>query len=651
MRVALLKDNDSGQRIFISYAKADQELIKFLISDLETSEMFFLVNEKEIDEDDLISKDIREKILTSDFFCPVLSESSQNLKWIESACRLVLEKQISTGFTPRILPILLNNKPLPVLLRDKKIADFTQGYQNGFEQLFIEIYNNIDLTIEEKVSRPDSPQGQDITSQDDKFIKKFRRIIEKYLSDSDLNIDKICQEMEIGRTTLFTKVKRITGETPNEYINSYRLEQGALLLKKNYGKVKDIAAQVGFEDPNYFGTLFKKKHSHNPKKYQLSQLAKQNRESKQNPINTHKKSIIINSGRSKAISSTEQLDNDLILQGSANAKKPNFFSDDKEALPLRDDLFGRIKEHYNVLMRTFFKALAILPIPKIIEKLEEAIKEWQNKVERSSGFSIARHDFYEILHPHARKNARSVAAVFFKSALLQDNSGGFGLKVKNYGNSFNLAPGEPFRYHPVIAKAMSSGVLVGDDVLLTAAHIVNERNVSDLRIIFDYIMRDPDTPITTVSEDQVYRGVKIIDRVHNPYGGWALVKLDRKVKDRDAVTLFGKQAFYEQPFYVIGHPCGLPLKHVSGGVIANTDSRSFMADLSVYSGNLGSPVFCAESHKLIGIVYRSRARDFRWTGNGWRSFFYPHVDIESQGTHCSQAKEFEGYLKKVSIWL
>ena len=80
------------------------------------------------------------------------------------------------------------------------------------------------------------------------------------------------------------------------------------------------------------------------------------------------------------------------------------------------------------------------------------------------------------------------------------------LKVKNYGEAFNLCDIEPFRHQPIAAGWLWSGFLVKDDVIATAAHCVNERNVTDLRILFGYKMVDSTTPVTMFSNDNIYHG-------------------------------------------------------------------------------------------------------------------------------------------------
>ena len=97
---------------------------------------------------------------------------------------------------------------------------------------------------------------------------------------------------------------------------------------------------------------------------------------------------------------------------------------------------------------------------------------------------------------------------------------------------------------------------------------------------------------------------------------------------------------------MIGHPCGLPLKCAPGASIDDFTDNYFRADLDVYSGNSGSPVFCAETHELIGIVSRGKPADFRWTGTCWITMRYPKTGPDYKGAQCTRVLEFGKYIAK-----
>lgn len=52
--------------------------------------------------------------------------------------------------------------------------------------------------------------------------------------------------------------KKETGQSPINYINGYRIQKAAILLKNTDQSITEIAMNVGFEDSNYFARCFKK---------------------------------------------------------------------------------------------------------------------------------------------------------------------------------------------------------------------------------------------------------------------------------------------------------------------------------------------------------------------------------------------------------
>ena len=61
--------------------------------------------------------------------------------------------------------------------------------------------------------------------------------------------------------------KNQTGAGFKEYITARRLEQAARLLLGTRDSVSSIAAQVGFESPAYFTSLFRARYGKTPSRY------------------------------------------------------------------------------------------------------------------------------------------------------------------------------------------------------------------------------------------------------------------------------------------------------------------------------------------------------------------------------------------------
>ena len=84
-----------------------------------------------------------------------------------------------------------------------------------------------------------------------------------------LTIDSIVKKFETNRTTLNNRFSEATGKTIIPYINGLRLANAAVLLRETKLPVVDILYRSGFEDPSYFGRLFKNEYQLTPSQYRL----------------------------------------------------------------------------------------------------------------------------------------------------------------------------------------------------------------------------------------------------------------------------------------------------------------------------------------------------------------------------------------------
>jgi len=77
----------------------------------------------------------------------------------------------------------------------------------------------------------------------------------------------------MGRTSLYRKILALTGETPTQFMRSYRLQRAAQLFKANFGNVTDVAFAVGFSNTAYFAKCFKEKFHRSPSQYYASEVS------------------------------------------------------------------------------------------------------------------------------------------------------------------------------------------------------------------------------------------------------------------------------------------------------------------------------------------------------------------------------------------
>ena len=82
-----------------------------------------------------------------------------------------------------------------------------------------------------------------------------------------ITIPILSKQFHVNRTTLSDRFFEATGETIITYLNKYRINLAAIMLRETNHSISNIAEEVGFNDTAYFAKLFKKYMLHTPSGY------------------------------------------------------------------------------------------------------------------------------------------------------------------------------------------------------------------------------------------------------------------------------------------------------------------------------------------------------------------------------------------------
>ncbi len=94
-------------------------------------------------------------------------------------------------------------------------------------------------------------------SAGDRFMVQVNQYIMDNISNSNLSVEDIAAAVGVSRTLFFSRIKSLTGTTPNEFLRSTRLKMAAELLSKpNNLRVTEICYMVGFASTSYFAKCF-----------------------------------------------------------------------------------------------------------------------------------------------------------------------------------------------------------------------------------------------------------------------------------------------------------------------------------------------------------------------------------------------------------
>ena len=120
------------------------------------------------------------------------------------------------------------------------------------------------LTVKESLQRT----MQKKASLDDQFLHKAIDCVYAHLSDSEFDRESFAAEMGASESTLYNKLRSITGLNIIGFIRDIRMKEAKRMAEEDTTqRISDLAYKVGFKDPKYFSSCFKKEFGMLPTEY------------------------------------------------------------------------------------------------------------------------------------------------------------------------------------------------------------------------------------------------------------------------------------------------------------------------------------------------------------------------------------------------
>ena len=112
-------------------------------------------------------------------------------------------------------------------------------------------------------------------SKDDEFIARLRKLLEDNLSESDFNVKKLSEDLNISNTHLYRKLKALTGLSPIEFLRTFKLQKACEMLSNSNYSIKEIGYGLGFNNLSYFVKCFREQFGVTPSVYRQKGLPDQ----------------------------------------------------------------------------------------------------------------------------------------------------------------------------------------------------------------------------------------------------------------------------------------------------------------------------------------------------------------------------------------
>jgi signal transduction histidine kinase/ligand-binding sensor domain-containing protein/CheY-like chemotaxis protein/AraC-like DNA-binding protein len=145
------------------------------------------------------------------------------------------------------------SKPFDKELLKARVAGILRN-KNNLQKYF---YNEITLNA----------TNQKIPAEYKIFLDNCIKVVEKHLMDPDFNIQTLAGELGISHSSLYKKIKFISGQSANGFIRFIRLRKAAEILINSRHNIFETSFLVGINDIKYFREQFKKVFGINPSQY------------------------------------------------------------------------------------------------------------------------------------------------------------------------------------------------------------------------------------------------------------------------------------------------------------------------------------------------------------------------------------------------
>jgi signal transduction histidine kinase/ligand-binding sensor domain-containing protein/DNA-binding response OmpR family regulator len=168
--------------------------------------------------------------------------------------------------------------PVVLLTARTSTSDIIEGIGTGADAYITKPFDNLllEVTIEKTIeTRRKLYQrfSQDVyiiptenteNELDRKFLKNIIDYIDKNASHNNITVETLASYLLMSRTSVYRKIKAITGHTATEFIRFTMLKMSLKLLEDGKYNISEIAFKVGFSSPGYFAKCFKNHYGKSP---------------------------------------------------------------------------------------------------------------------------------------------------------------------------------------------------------------------------------------------------------------------------------------------------------------------------------------------------------------------------------------------------
>lgn len=207
------------------------------------------------------AKEIHPDLIISDVMMPVMNG-------IEF-CRRIKEN-VETSHIPFIM--LTAKQALPSAIEGVESgADFYFAKPLSIELLLLTIRNIFGQRqkLKDRYLKDVHVEAKELvhSKKDKEFMERLLATIEEQLSNPELDVEFICMQIGMSRTSLHQKIKSITGQSISEFVRSVRLRKAVQIMTGEDVMITEVMYRVGIQTQSYFTKAFKREFGKTPSQF------------------------------------------------------------------------------------------------------------------------------------------------------------------------------------------------------------------------------------------------------------------------------------------------------------------------------------------------------------------------------------------------
>lgn len=99
------------------------------------------------------------------------------------------------------------------------------------------------------------------------FLNQLSDYLDAKYGESELRIESIARSLGFSKSQFYRNMMSLSGDSPNLYLNKFRLDKSLDLLKDGLNTTSEAAFLCGFSSPSYFSRRFTKRYGIPPTEY------------------------------------------------------------------------------------------------------------------------------------------------------------------------------------------------------------------------------------------------------------------------------------------------------------------------------------------------------------------------------------------------